>query len=697
LEKSQLQKAGIVGRVIERSITDKGDTILKVEAYATIFINELVQISPFLIVNVKYAKYTQLTDDILEEYRGALKDIIDQLPNSSKKTTLNSLLNNEKDFNFMLNAIMYVVDCEDKQTFIKTENSDERFKLTYAAINLECKKIDILREIESKVEKKISKSQREYILREQLKVITEELGDDDKEYKKLKEQIDNIIASDEVKEKLNTELERLNRMSVMSPEFGMLRNYFDWAISLPWGKYTQDNYDLQNVRKTLDDDHYGLEKVKERIVEYMAVKKITDGKNKAPILCFVGPPGVGKTSIAQSIAKAIGKEYLHLSLGGIKDEAEIRGHRKTYIGSMPGRIITSLAKAKSSNPLFLLDEIDKLTSDMRGDPSSALLEVLDPNQNNIFRDNYLEVPFDLSQVMFIMTANSLASIQKPLLDRMEVIEIGGYTVEEKFEIATRYLVDKQKKQNGLDKCEVTFEPSAINSLIDNYTKEAGVRELERQIENVCRKIATKIVDGQNFEYIITADNLGDYLGVKKYIVGEDVVNDTVGSVNGLAWTSVGGVLMPIEVKLLPNGKGDIILTGSLGDVMKESAKIAFSLIKSMAEKYNLPDELWTKYDVHINVPEGATPKDGPSAGVTLTTAILSSLTNKKVVNDLAMTGEITLRGKVLAIGGLKEKTLAGLRNGIKTIIIPKQNQKEISELPHSVTENINLVVADNIQ
>lgn len=697
LEKSQLNKAGVVGRIIEKVEAADGGLILRVEAYATIFINELVQLSPFLIASVKYAKYTAITDETVTEHKSVLKDLLDLLPNSSRKSNLYNILNNEKDFNILLNAFMFVVDCDEKQTFLKLENTEERYKFVFSTLSLECKKIDILKDIEYKVEKRITKSQKDFILREQIKVITEELGDDEKEYKKLKEQIGNLDAISEVKDKLLLELERLNRMSINSPEFGMLRNYFDWAITLPWGKYTQDNYDLKNVRKVLDTDHYGLDKVKERIVEFMAVKKITDGKNKAPILCFVGPPGVGKTSIAQSIAKAIGKEYLHLSLGGIKDESEIRGHRKTYIGSMPGRIMSSLSKAKSSNPLFLLDEIDKLASDMRGDPSSALLEVLDPNQNNIFRDNYLEVPYDLSQVMFIMTANSLASIQKPLLDRMEVIELSGYTVEEKREIAIRYLVDKQKKQNGIDNCDVTFEKSAIDCIIDNYTKEAGVRELERQIENVCRKIATKIVGGENFEYIVTDKNVEQYLGVKKYIVGEDVVNDEVGTVNGLAWTSVGGVLMPIEVILLPNGKGDIIMTGSLGDVMKESAKIAYSLIKSMSETYSLPQDIWTKYDVHINVPEGATPKDGPSAGVTMTTAILSSLTKKKVIKNLAMTGEITLRGKVLAIGGLKEKTLAGLRNGIKTIIIPKQNQKEISELPLSVTQNINLIVADNIQ
>ena len=419
-------------------------------------------------------------------------------------------------------------------------------------------------------------------------------------------------------------------------------------------------------------------------------------KNKAPIICLVGSPGVGKTSIAQSIARALGKEYIHMSLGGIRDEAEIRGHRKTYIGAMPGRIISCMSKAKTSNPLFLLDEIDKMTQDMRGDPSSAMLEVLDPNQNANFRDNYLELPFDLSQVMFIMTANSLANIQKPLLDRMEIIEMEGYTVEEKLEIAKRYLVPKQKEQNGIETCEVEFEEKAIEAIIDGYTRESGVRELERQIGSVCRKIATKIVGGDNISYVVTADNLSEYLGAIKYQGDDGVVGGEVGAVNGLAWTSVGGVTMPIEVKLLPYGSGKILLTGSLGDVMKESAEIAVSLIKSKCVSLNISEDVFNKHDIHIHVPAGATPKDGPSAGIALATAVLSAFTDKPVKKDLAMTGEVTLRGKVLAIGGLKEKTLGAMRSGIKTVIIPKQNQKDMQELPSSVLNSINFVLADNV-
>lgn len=695
--KKQLEKAGVIGKIVEISEISNGDLMIKVSTYAAAFLSEISEKASYLEGNVRKVNYSHLELQMLEFYKNELRIMISKMPSSKKRGALESIARSGDDLNFVINGLLFVLNYKDIQNFLKIENTEDRYKIVMVALALENSKAELFQYIEKKVEKEITKNQKDYLLREQVKVIKAELGEDDKEYSKLKDKIKELKASDEIKEKLNVELERLNRMSVMSQEYGVLRNYFDWVIDLPWQKFTIDNFDLHNVRAILDEDHYGLEKVKERIVEYIAVKKITNGENKAPILCFVGPPGVGKTSIAASIARATGKEYLHLSLGGIKDESEIRGHRKTYIASMPGRIITSLAKAKSSNPLFLLDEVDKMTSNMQGDPSSALLEVLDPNQNCAFRDNYLEVPYDLSQVMFIMTANSLAPIQKPLLDRMEIIELNGYTDEEKLQIAIRYLVPKQLKQNGVDNCDVIFKEDAIVKIINNYTKEAGVRELERKIEDICRKIATKIVGGDNFEYVISAENVGSYLGIKKYSMGEDVINDEIGAVNGLAWTSVGGVLMPIEVQVVPKGKGDIILTGSLGDVMKESAKIALSLVKTLTEKFDLPEDIWTKYDIHINVPEGATPKDGPSAGVTMTTAILSSITKKKVLNNLAMTGEITLRGKVLAIGGLKEKTLAGLRNGIKTIIIPKQNQKDLAELPTSVINNINFILADNIQ
>ena len=584
----------------------------------------------------------------------------------------------------------------DRQAYLDEGNCELRAQRLSSTLKVEAYKLGVLKEINKKLDDTLRENQKEFVLREQIKVIKKELGDDDNEAEEITQKIKELKASEEVKSKLQKEFDRMQRMNVSSPEYSILRNYIDIALSLPWGEYTQDNFDLEHIREVLDREHYGIDKVKNRIIEAIAVKKLAGDKNKAPIICLVGSPGVGKTSIAQSIARAIGKEYIHMSLGGIRDEAEIRGHRKTYIGAMPGRIISCMSKAKTSNPLFLLDEIDKMTQDMRGDPSSAMLEVLDPNQNANFRDNYLELPFDLSQVMFIMTANSLANIQKPLLDRMEIIEMEGYTVEEKLEIAKRYLVPKQKERNGIDTCEVDFEDGAIDKIIDGYTRESGVRELERQIGSVCRKIATKIVGGDNISYTVTADNLTEYLGPIKYQGDDGVVGGEVGAVNGLAWTSVGGVTMPIEVRLLPYGSGKILLTGSLGDVMKESAEIAVSLIKSKCVELNISEDTFNKHDIHIHVPAGATPKDGPSAGIALATAVLSAFTGEPVKKDLAMTGEVTLRGKVLAIGGLKEKTLGALRSGIKTVIIPRQNQKDMQELPKSVLDSINFVLADNV-
>lgn len=596
----------------------------------------------------------------------------------------------------IMNIIADSIKDLDRQEYLEESDWELKAQKLSATLKVEAYKRNVMRDIDKKLDENLKENQKEFLLREQIKVIKKELGEDESEFDNMKKQISELKASEEVKTKLNKEISRMERMNVSSPEYAILRNYLDIALSLPWGEYTEDNYDLEHIRNVLDEDHYGIEKVKNRIIEAIAVKKLAGNNNKAPIICLVGSPGVGKTSIAQSIARALGKEYIHMSLGGIRDEAEIRGHRKTYIGSMPGRIISCMSKAKTSNPLFLFDEIDKMTSDMRGDPSSAMLEVLDPNQNANFRDNYLELPFDLSQVMFIMTANTLSTIQKPLLDRMEIIEMDGYTVCEKVEIAKRYLVPKQKKQNGIEECEVVFEDSALEAIIDGYTRESGVRELERQISGACRKIATKIVGGENVSYTVTSENLEEYLGVKKYQGDSEIVNGEIGAVNGLAWTSVGGVTMPIEVRLLPYGSGKIHLTGSLGDVMKESAEIALSLIKSKAKELDIQEELFSKNDIHIHVPAGATPKDGPSAGIALATAILSAFTGKSVKENLAMTGEITLRGKVLAIGGLREKTLAAQRSGIKTVIIPSQNKKDMQELPKVVLDDINFVLADNI-
>lgn len=552
----------------------------------------------------------------------------------------------------------------------------------------------IKKEIEDSVKNRSKKNQKEAIIREQIRLLTEELGESKAETNSLKERIDAKNLPEEVQNKLIKEVERMEAISPASPDYALLNNHVDTVLSLPWGIYSEDIIDLKKAREILDEDHFGLERVKKLILEFLAVKKMSKNIN-SPILCLVGAPGVGKTSIAKSIARAMDKDFINMSLGGLHDESEIRGHRKTYVGAMPGRIIYNMTKAKTNNPVFLLDEIDKVARDARSDPSSALLEVLDPAQNAFFRDNYVEVPYDLSKVFFITTANDRSAIQKPLLDRMEVIEMSSYTIEEKFEIAKRYLEPKARKNAGFGDIKVSVADEAIYEIIENYTREAGVRELERNFIAIYRKLALEHVEDGKVTKKIDKKTVNRLLGVS--LGGDpDVVQGEIGAVNGLAWTSVGGVMMPIEVRLLPEGKGDIILTGKLGDVMKESARIAVSLIKSNLHNYNLDADLFSKYDIHIHAPDGATPKDGPSAGVTITTAIMSAILKRPVVKNLAMTGEISLRGKVMAIGGLKEKTIAAERSGIKKVIIPSENKKNLEDLPKSVADKLEFVFADTI-
>lgn len=698
--KDSVCEYGVICNVKEYKENDRGLVVVTLEGVTRArLVDILGNDDTATWVSVKPDAGDTFNEEFKENlYRGLLyKDMksLERLGYAVSQATWLAFERSEKTSDIM-DIIADSLSDIDTQAYLDESDCELRAQRLSSTLKVEEYKLKVLKDIDKRLDENLKENQKEFILREQIKVIKKELGDDDNEIEDMSKKIDELKASDEIRQKLKKELGRMERMNVSSPEYSILRNYLDVALSLPWGEYTPDNFDLEHIREVLDREHYGIEKVKNRIIEAIAVKKLAGDKNRAPIICLVGSPGVGKTSIAQSIARALGKEYIHMSLGGIRDEAEIRGHRKTYIGAMPGRIISCMSKAKTSNPLFLLDEIDKMTQDMRGDPSSAMLEVLDPNQNANFRDNFLELPFDLSQVMFIMTANSLANIQKPLLDRMEIIEMEGYTVEEKFEIAKRYLVPKQKVQNGLEECEVEFDESAIYAIIDGYTRESGVRELERQIANVCRKIAAEIVGGNNVSYVVTKENLSDYLGAVKYQGDDSVVRGEIGAVNGLAWTSVGGVTMPIEVKLLPYGSGKIHLTGSLGDVMKESAEIAVSLIKSKSVELNISEESFNKYDIHIHVPAGATPKDGPSAGIALSTAVLSAFTGIAVKDGLAMTGEVTLRGKVLAIGGLKEKTLAALRSGIKKVIIPMQNKKDMLELPKSVLDNINFILADSV-
>ena len=561
------------------------------------------------------------------------------------------------------------------------------------ASELEISKIE--RKISATVRRSIDKNQKEYYLREQLKAIHSELGDDEDEKKTLEKEIRDKNLPEEAEKKALKELARLDKINPSSPDYSIILNYLDWIRELPFGVYTQDTESLAEAKAVLDGDHFGLENVKERIVEYLAVLHLTK-KLKGPILGFVGPPGVGKTSIAKSVARALGRKFVRMSLGGVRDEAEIRGHRRTYVGAMPGRIITGLRQAGSSNPVFLLDEIDKLSSDIHGDPASALLEVLDPEQNYAFRDRYLEVPYDLSKIIFITTANSLETIPYPLLDRMEVIEINGYTEEEKVEIAKRYLAPKQIAENGLTAENIAFTENGIREIIRGYTMEAGVRNLEREIGTVCRKAAIRVAEGKRKnKLLVTEKKAGEFLGVRKFVKDKPIEKDEVGSATGLAWTAVGGTTLIIEVSLM-RGKGEILLTGKLGDVMKESARAGISYIRSNAAKYGIDPETFDNTDIHIHVPEGATPKDGPSAGITMATAILSAFTGRPVRKDVAMTGEITLRGKVLPIGGLKEKALAAHRVGINNIVIPKGNEKDLEEIPKEIRGKINFIPVSEV-
>ena len=580
----------------------------------------------------------------------------------------------------------------DKQALLDELDVMKRAEMLCSILSREA---DILRlelEISDKVQERMDKNQRDYYLREQIKVASTELGDDDSpvaEAQKYKDRIAELPIDDKSKKKLFEECDRLVKTSPGSPESNVSRTYLERVVSLPWGVYTEDSLDVSAARKILDKEHYGLEEVKERILELIAVKKLAPDAN-AQILCLVGPPGVGKTSVAKSLAKALGRKYVRISLGGVRDEAEIRGHRKTYIGSMPGRIITAVEQAETANPLILLDEIDKLGSDYKGDPASALLEVLDGEQNNTFTDHYIDVPFDLSKALFITTANDASAIPGPLYDRMEVIELYSYTAEDKFSIAKKHLVPKQVKNFGMNSKMVRFTDAALREIIANYTKEAGVRTLDRTITKIIRKVAVKFADGYEGRVTVDPASLQEYLGAPRYKMSKLDFNEMVGAANGLAWTSVGGEMMQIEVAVL-EGSGKLELTGSLGDVMKESARAAISFVRANAEKYGIDPEFYKDCDIHIHATEAAVPKDGPSAGVTITTALISALTNRPVRRDIAMTGEVTIRGRVLPIGGLKEKSMAAYRGGVKTVFIPKANVPDLEEVDGVVKEKIEFI------
>ena len=582
------------------------------------------------------------------------------------------------------------VSYELKQQVLEAEDINDRYQVIVSLLLSQVEVISIKNELQKKVKVRVDKHQKEYVLREQIGVIREELGENaDSEADEYEKKLSELDAPDYVKEKTKKEIKRFRNMSSSSSESTVERGYIETVLELPWNKMSVDNKDLDHAAQVLDDDHYGLKDVKERILEFLAVRNLTS-KGESPIICLVGPPGTGKTSIARSIASALEKKYVRISLGGVRDEAEIRGHRKTYIGAMPGRIVNGLRQAGVSNPLMLLDEIDKVSSDYKGDTSAALLEVLDSEQNCRFRDHYIEMPVDLSEVLFIATANEVSGIPKPLLDRMELIEVSSYTENEKFHIAKEHLIEKQKSKNGIKKEQLTITDGALKDIIRLYTREAGVRSLERTIGKLCRKAAREIFKDSEAAVKVTKTNLKTYLGNPKYSPEKKNDHAEVGIVRGLAWTSVGGVTLEVEVNVLP-GKGELVLTGKLGDVMKESAQAALSYVRSISEEYGIDAEFYTKHDIHIHIPEGAVPKDGPSAGITMATAMLSAITDRAVRADVAMTGEITLRGRVLPIGGLKEKLLAAKVIGIKTVCIPKDNEKDLEEISKEITDGMEIV------
>ena len=608
---------------------------------------------------------------------------------------LNEITDIEKLMDQLANSLP--VRYEEKQKILEAISLTERYEVLMALLLKEIEIIALKNDFQAKVKERVDKNQKEYILREQLKVIREELGEGNTEsdVEAFQESLKKLKADKEVKEKIQKEIDRFKNIGSNSSESSVARGYIETLLDLPWNKTSKDNKDLKNAEQILNEDHYGLEKVKERMLEFLAVRNLTS-KGESPIICLVGPPGTGKTSIARSVAKALDKKYVRISLGGVRDEAEIRGHRRTYVGAMPGRIVNGLRSAGVKNPLMLLDEIDKMSSDYKGDTASALLEVLDAEQNRKFRDHYVEIPLDLSEVLFIATANSVQDIPRPLLDRMELIEVTSYTENEKLHIAKEHLLAKQMERNGIKEGQLTISDGAMSKLISGYTREAGVRNLERKLGEICRKAARILYEGEKDKVKVTEQNLERYLGKVKYTFDRKNDTDEVGIVRGLAWTSVGGDTLEIEVNIMP-GKGEFRLTGQLGDVMKESAQAGISYIRSVSESYHIPKNFFQEHDIHIHIPEGAVPKDGPSAGITMATAMLSAITNTPVRADVAMTGEITLRGRVLPIGGLKEKTLAAKNAGIKVICVPKKNEKDIEEISAEIKKGLEIVFVEQMQ
>ena len=691
---------------VKQVIKLPGDTVrVLVEGISRGKVKEISQEEGYFKAIVEEIIYDQDNADVDKEVEAFVRNVFDafeeyiNIGNRVSPEILVSLadIDNVDRFIDTIAANIFLKS-EQKQEILEEFDILKRLELLYKILLEEIDILKIEKKITLRVKKQMNKVQKEYYLREQLKAIQKELGEDEdisSEAEVYREKLKKIKAPKETKEKIAKEIDKFARMSPQSPDSSVVRTYLETLFSLPWNKETRDKIDLKNAREILDNEHYGLEKVKERILEYLAIRKLSKSL-KGPIVCLVGPPGVGKTSIARSIATSMGKKFVRISLGGVRDEAEIRGHRRTYVGAIPGRIINGIKEAQTKNPVFLLDEIDKMAADYKGDPASAMLEVLDPEQNKTFVDHYLEVPFDLSKILFITTANSLSTIPGPLLDRMEIIEVSGYIEEEKLNIAQKYLLPKQIKENGLVDGFITIEEQAMRDIINYYTREAGVRTLERTIGKVCRKIARKFVENPSIEgVVVTQADVEEYLGRDKYLYDLAGTKPEVGVVTGLAWTSVGGVTLPVEVNVL-KGKGQVVLTGSLGDVMKESARTGISYIRSIADKFDIDEDFYKTEDIHIHCPEGATPKDGPSAGVTMATAVISALTKIPVRSDVAMTGEITLRGRVMVVGGVKEKVLAAHRAGIKKVLIPRECDAQLDDIPENVKEKLEIVLVDHM-
>ena len=698
-EKGNIYRVGVIASVKQTLMLPGNATHLIVEGIKRVVISEIVDDG-----NCLTAFYDEVSrdesethDEITEAYMRIVSDTFSQYykmtGNAGSHDSVANVVNATKPGNLAdIICSAMTMPAEEKQKFLEMFDPVERLKNVFGKLQSEINILGLKKQIEAKVKKRMEKSQRDYYLREELKAIREELGEKDDvqdEIKKYTEMLGEKDPPERVRKVLENEIQRLARIPLTTPEANVARNYIEYVLSLPWKETTEDNRDIVKAEEILENVHYGLKDVKERIVEYLAVRMNTEETNST-ILCLAGPPGVGKTSIAKSIARALNRKYVRMSLGGVRDEAEIRGHRKTYVGAMPGRIISAMRQAGTVNPLMLLDEVDKLASSYQGDPASALLEVLDSEQNGAFRDNYIEVDYDLSKVLFICTANDISSIPPALRDRMEILEISGYTAEEKKQIAIRHLIPKQLKENGLKKSQISIAEPAVESIISYYCREAGVRKLERIIGKLCRIAVKEILSGNKKSVRISEKNIEKYLGKPKYRLGDAVESPQIGLVRGLAWTSVGGETLLVEVNTM-KGSGKLVLTGNMGDVMKESAKVALSYIRSRASEFGINEEFYKDTDISLHIPEGAVPKDGPSAGITMTTAMVSALTNIAVRNDIAMTGEVTIRGRVLPIGGLNEKVLAAKRIGISNIIVPEANSSDISEMPEEIKNGMNFI------